>query len=175
MFRTVPLSIIRTFSLYTQQWYMSYKLADSRIRTELEYRPDPARKLSANLNDIYHCCVYSEKVLMMDRAKVRNMQSFIPKINLRNQCIQVHLVGFIIRIYHDARSDERHFPFTKPKCAHLTYTTIQSLVYSYMFRRNSAISRQSIYQHLKLTTVYYITIITHVVSYWFLQINKKKL
>jgi len=23
--------------------------------------PDPARKLSANLYDIYHCCVYSEK------------------------------------------------------------------------------------------------------------------
>jgi len=47
-------------------------------------RPDPARKLSANLYDIYHCCVYSEKLLMMDRGTVRNMQSFIPKINLRN-------------------------------------------------------------------------------------------
>ena len=50
MFRTVPLSIIRSFSLYTQQWYMS-----------------------ANLYDIYHCCVYSEKLLMMDRRTVRNM------------------------------------------------------------------------------------------------------
>jgi len=29
MFRTVPLSIIRSFSLYTQQWYMSYRLTDS--------------------------------------------------------------------------------------------------------------------------------------------------
>jgi len=29
MFRTVPLSIIRGFSLYTQQWYMSYTFADS--------------------------------------------------------------------------------------------------------------------------------------------------
>ena len=28
MFRTVPLSIIRSFSLYTQQWYMSYNFAD---------------------------------------------------------------------------------------------------------------------------------------------------
>jgi hypothetical protein len=28
MFRTVPLSIIRSFSLYTQQWYMSYRFAD---------------------------------------------------------------------------------------------------------------------------------------------------
>ena len=29
MFRTVALSIIRSFSLYTQQWHMSYKFADS--------------------------------------------------------------------------------------------------------------------------------------------------
>jgi len=29
MFRTVPLSIIRSFSLYTQQWYISYRFADN--------------------------------------------------------------------------------------------------------------------------------------------------
>jgi hypothetical protein len=29
MLRTVPLSIIRSFSLYTQHWYMSYSFADS--------------------------------------------------------------------------------------------------------------------------------------------------
>ena len=56
MFRTVPLSIIRSFSLDTQP----------------------------NLYDIYHCCVYSEKLLMMDRGNVRNMLRFISKINLRN-------------------------------------------------------------------------------------------
>ena len=80
MFRTVPLSIIRNFSLYTQQRYMSYRCAD-RLRAgsgQKQFRPDPAR------NDMYHCCVYSEKLLMMDRGTVRNMQSFIPKINLRN-------------------------------------------------------------------------------------------
>jgi len=55
MFWTVPLSIIRSFSLFTQQC------------------SDPARKLSANLYDIYHCCVYSENLLMMDRGTVRNM------------------------------------------------------------------------------------------------------
>ena len=59
MFRTVPLSIIRSFSLYTQQWYMSYRFAES--------------KRSAILYDIYHCCVYSEKLLMVDRGTVRNM------------------------------------------------------------------------------------------------------
>ena len=31
MFRTVPLSIIRSFLVYTQQWYMSYRCADSLL------------------------------------------------------------------------------------------------------------------------------------------------
>jgi len=33
----------------------------------------PAYKLSAKLYDIYHCCVYSGKLLMMDTGTVRNM------------------------------------------------------------------------------------------------------
>jgi len=32
-----------------------------------------ACELSAKLYDMYHCCVYSEKLLMMDRGTVRNM------------------------------------------------------------------------------------------------------
>jgi len=39
----------------------------------LKFRPNPARKLSANLYDIYRCCVYSEKLLMVDRGTDRNM------------------------------------------------------------------------------------------------------
>jgi hypothetical protein len=38
-----------------------------------EYHPDPARKLSAKMCDIYHCSVYREKLLMIDRGTVRNM------------------------------------------------------------------------------------------------------
>jgi len=69
MFRTVPLSIIRgVFTVHTAMVYV-IQFA-SRIRTD---RPDPARKLSANLYDIHRCCVYSEKLLMMDRGTVRNM------------------------------------------------------------------------------------------------------
>ena len=32
-----------------------------------------ARKLLINLYDIYHCCVYGVRLLMMDRGTVRNM------------------------------------------------------------------------------------------------------
>jgi len=56
MFRTVPLSIIRSFSLYTQQWYMSYRFADS---------------LQAGSG--LHCYLYSEKLLMMGRGTVQKM------------------------------------------------------------------------------------------------------
>jgi len=80
MSRKVPLSIIRSFSQYTQQWYMSYRFPDSC-------------QLSANLCDIYHCCVYCEKLLMMDRGNK------FEKL--------VHLVSFTIRVYHDARLPER--------------------------------------------------------------------
>jgi len=74
MFRTVPLSIIRGFSLYIQQWYMSGQNWFGSVAAEPnQFRPDPASKLSANLYDIYHCCVYSEKLLMIDRGTVRNM------------------------------------------------------------------------------------------------------
>jgi len=47
MFRTVSLSITRSFSACSQA--------------------------VSNLYDIYYCCVYSEKLLMMDRGTVRNM------------------------------------------------------------------------------------------------------
>jgi hypothetical protein len=61
---------------------------------EQHFHPDPAaRKLSTNLYDIHHCCVYSEKPLMMDRGTVQNMQ-----FHFQNKFEKlVHLVGFIIR------------------------------------------------------------------------------
>jgi len=40
---------------------------------ELLFHLNPARKLSANLYDIHHWCMYSEKRPMMDRGTVRNM------------------------------------------------------------------------------------------------------
>jgi len=70
MFRTVLLTTISSFSLYTQQWYISYRFADSL----------PANKF--------------QKL--------------------------AYLVGFIIRIYQDARPPERYtsslFVTLLPRC-----------------------------------------------------------
>jgi len=100
MFRTVPLSIIRSFSLYTQQWFMCWQL-------------------SANLYDIYHCCVYSEKLLMMDRNCPKHVEFYC-----KNKFQKLtHLVDFIIRIYHDARSPERQTVPGNSTLTHVTYLT----------------------------------------------------
>jgi len=52
MFQTVPLSIIRSFSLYTQQWYMSYRFADS-LRAGSGWNRDLCRWPSAMQKVIY--------------------------------------------------------------------------------------------------------------------------
>jgi len=62
-------------------WWWTEELSETcRVSfQELQFHPDPASKLSANLYDLYHCCVCSEKLLMMDRGTVRNTLSFIPR------------------------------------------------------------------------------------------------
>jgi len=63
MFRTFRLSIIR--SLFTVHSAMVCVIQvcrqlSRRTRMETQFYPGPARKLSTNLYEIYHCWVYSE-------------------------------------------------------------------------------------------------------------------
>jgi len=72
MFRTVPLSIIRSF-YRTHSNGVCHKVlltACEQDQDGTQFHPDSARKLSANLYDIYHCRMYSEKLLTMDRETV---------------------------------------------------------------------------------------------------------
>jgi len=108
MLRTVPLSIISSFSLYTQQWYMSHSLPAGSGRNT--FRPDPAGKLSANLYEICHCCVYSEKLLMMEQRNCPKHVEFYSKNKFEKL---VHLVGFIIRTLI---SYEDLLPFVRASC-----------------------------------------------------------
>ena len=68
----------------------------------IQFRPDPARKLSVNLYDIYHCCVQWKTPDDGQRNCPKRVE-FYSKNKFEKL---VHLVGFIIRIYHDARSPE---------------------------------------------------------------------
>ena len=106
MFRTVPLSIIRNFSLYTQQYYMSYRFTDS-LRAESgwnQFRPDPVRKLSATCVT-YNIAACTVKSPDDGQGNCLKHVEFYSKNKFEKL---VHLGGFIIRIYHDVRSSERH-------------------------------------------------------------------
>jgi hypothetical protein len=89
IFRTVPLSIIRSYSLYTQQWYMSYRQLSSssrRIRMEL-----------------LESCLYDIPLLSVQWITPDDGQRNCPKyveFHFQNKFEKlVHLVGFIIRTF----------------------------------------------------------------------------
>ena len=73
MFRTVPLSIIRSISLYTQQWYMSH----TGLLTACEQDQDGTYRFADSLlaSCQQTCMTYTIAVcaVMMDRGTVRNM------------------------------------------------------------------------------------------------------
>jgi len=80
VFRAVPVSIIRSFSLCTLQWYMSYMFVESLLAGAFA----PAHKLSANLYDKYHCCVHIEKTPDDGKRNCPKHVDFPSKIILRN-------------------------------------------------------------------------------------------
>ena len=89
MFRTVPLSIIRSFSLYTQQWYISYSFADSlRAESCLQAVSKPVRYITL-------LCV----LWKTPGDGKRNCPKHVELYSKNTFEKLVHLVGFIIRIY----------------------------------------------------------------------------
>jgi hypothetical protein len=90
MFRTVPLSIIRSCSLYTQQWYMSYRFADS-LRAGSEW----------NILILLSKPVWHIPLLCVQWKTPYDGQRNCPKhveFHSKNKFEKlVHLVGFIIR------------------------------------------------------------------------------
>ena len=107
MSRTAPLSIIRSFSLFTQQWYMSYRFADCwqlacRIRTE----PVSSWSCSqAASKPVWHIPLLCVQWKTHDHEQ-RNCPKHV-KFYSKNKFEKLmHLVGFIIRIYHDVQSAE---------------------------------------------------------------------
>ena len=89
MFRTVPLSIIRSFPVYTQQWYMSYRFADS-----CEQDQDvPSWSCSQG---VWHIPLLCLQWKTPDGGQ-RNCPKHV-EFHFRNKFEKlVHLVGFVIR------------------------------------------------------------------------------
>ena len=108
MFRTVPLSIIRSFSLYTQQWYMSYSFADS-LRSAGSGGNWYVLILLASCQrkPIWHIPLLCVQWKTPDDGQ-RNCPKHVQFYSKNKFEKLVHIVSFIIRIYHEARSPERH-------------------------------------------------------------------
>jgi len=95
------------------------------LLTDCERDRDGTCKLSANLYDIYHCCVYSDKTPDDGQRNCLKYVEFYSKNKFEKL---VHLFGFIIRNYHDARSPERQnsevsfqYIITVPTCCVLIF------------------------------------------------------
>jgi len=99
MFRTLPLSIIRIFSLYTQKWYMSYSLRAGSGRNW--FRP------------AWHIPLFCLQWKTHDDRQ-RKFPKHVEFYSKNKFEILVHLDCFIIRIYHDARPKYIEF-YTKNK------------------------------------------------------------
>ena len=91
MFRTVTLSIIRSFSLHTQQWYMSYRFADS---------------LRAVSKPVWHIPLLCVQWKTRDDWQ-RNCPKHVEFYSKNKFEKFVRLFSFIVRIYRDARPSER--------------------------------------------------------------------
>jgi hypothetical protein len=83
MFRTVPLSIIRNYSLYTQHWYMSYSFVDSfRAGSEwililLEHpalAPNASTTTTKRKHNFHHHYERNNKITFTKQQKLQNMQ-----------------------------------------------------------------------------------------------------
>jgi len=103
MFWTVPLSIIRRFLLYTQEWYMSYRFADSLWAgsgRSVLILPESCRQTRMTYT-IGVCTAKNSWWWTEQLSKTCGVYS-------KNKFEKlVCLVGLIIRIHHDARSPER--------------------------------------------------------------------
>jgi len=86
---------VHTAMVYVIQvcWQLASRIRMELIRMELQFHTDPARKLSANLYHIYHCCVYSENSCWWTEELSETC-----RVLFQNKFEKlVHLVDFIIR------------------------------------------------------------------------------
>jgi len=120
MFRTVPLSIIKSFSLYTQQWCMSYSLRAGSGRNVLILLASSQQT----------CMTYTIAVCTVKNSDYgqRNCPKHVEFYSKNKFEKLVHLVGVIIRIYHDARSPELQTA-TEFDCGVLCQGTSWSLIF----------------------------------------------
>ena len=99
MFRTVPLSIIRSFSLYTQQWYMSYRFCWLLAwQADIGFADCLPSKQSAKPVRVWHTPLLCVQWKTPDDGQ-RNCPKHVEFYSKNKFEKLMHLVGFIISMY----------------------------------------------------------------------------
>ena len=136
MFRTVSLSIIRNLALHTQQYTQVMLIACQ-----------PA--VSITCMTYTYCCVYSARLLMMDRDTVRNMQSPITKINLRNQCFSLVLLQECVTMHSPQNvKNEYRMLFLEHKISHSVQLTTRLLIVSRSRMDGASLQLDTLFSHM---------------------------
>jgi hypothetical protein len=114
MFRTVPLAIIRSYSLYTQQWCISYRFVDS-------FRAGSGWNVLILL--LLESCIQTCMIYTIAECTVNNSWwwieelSEISKVSLQNKFEKlVPVVGFIIRKFVTLQG---HMDVIKKECEYI--------------------------------------------------------
>ena len=143
MFRRVPLSIIRSFSLYTPQWCMSYRFADSLLVSSQH-----------NLYDIYLLrCVQFQTPDDGQRYCPKHVESYS-----KNKFQKlVFLVSFIIRIFNLPLFyllDAVHLPRCCLTHTDLLLTNCTMLYIQYTKFLHVQLHILAIFREIKISTMY---------------------
>ena len=112
MFRTVPLPIIWSFSMYTQ-----HGMCHKGLLTACEQNQDGTAVPSWSCSQaVWHRALLCVQWKTLDDGQ-RNCPKYVELYSKNKFEELVHLAGFIIRIYHDARSSERQTWFPSWSCS----------------------------------------------------------
>jgi hypothetical protein len=95
MFRTDAVSLIRSYSMYTQRWYMSYRFVDS-LRAGSGWNCSSILILQSVYKPVWHKPSLSVQWITLDDGQ-RNCLKHV-EFHFQNKFEKLmHLVGFIIR------------------------------------------------------------------------------
>jgi len=110
---------------------MSYRFADSLRAGSGRIHSDPARQLSINM--LWHIPLLCVQWKTPDDGQ-RNCPKHVEFYSKNKLEKLTHLVGFIIRIYHDARSPERQHCYFKCITFEHSPHCVQYICHSYLLK-----------------------------------------
>jgi len=158
MFRTVPQSIIRSFSLYTEQCYMSYRYADSKHVGHIQLlcvqwkTPDDGQRNCPKPVEFYSKNKFEKSAsswfYYKNLLRCRSLNVTISRCTVTWTSLY-HDLGHWTSLYHDVRSPERHYITMQVTERH--YITMQATELHYITMQVTERHYITMHVHLNVT------------------------